>query len=552
MSKRVLIVGGVAGGAACAARLRRMDEQAEIVIFDRGSFVSFANCGLPYFIGGVIEKEKSLLVADEKLFKDRFNIDVHTETEVVAIDREKKTVSVIDRRSGRARVEAYDALVLSPGASPFRPPVEGIDLPGVFSLRTIPDSREIRQWLDEREVKNAVVIGGGFIGLEMAENLTHRGVQVTIVEMLDQVMPPFDGEMASLVAEQLTQKGVQLALGDGLKSIRQTDSGALVVHTQSGRHHEAGIVILAIGVRPETSLAVEAGLELGSRGGIRVDEHMRTSDPSIWAVGDAVEVRDYVTGQPALVPLAGPAARQGRIAADNICGREARFRGVQGTAICGVFDLEVACTGASEKTLRRLGATDFEKIYLHPNDHAGYYPGATGISLKLLFRPSDGRLLGAQGVGVKGVARRIDVIAMAIQMAGTIYDLEEAELCYAPQFGGAKDAANFAGMIAADVVRGDMPITHWTEPATAETVLLDVRSPGEFANGHAPGAVNYPLETLRDSLARVPASPDLRVYCAVGQRGYVATRLLRQNGIPARNLSGGLTTGKRLLAVTKD
>ena len=540
--KRVLIVGGVAGGAACAARLRRLDEHAEIVIFDRGPYVSFANCGLPYFVGGIIEEEKSLLVADEALFLERFNIQVHTRTEVLSIDRENKSIEVANLASGEKRTEAYDALVLSPGASPLRPPLPGIDLPGIFTLRSIPDSRLIRNWIDERQAKRAVVIGGGFIGLELAENLAHRNIAVTVVEMLDQVMPPLDPEIAAFVEERLRNQGVALALGDGVAGFEANPDGRLIVKTQSGSVHQADLVILAIGVRPETALSKSSGLKIGSRGGIQVDEHMQTSDPSIWAVGDAVEVKDWNSGQDSLVPLAGPAARQGRIAADVICGRSSRFRGVQGTAICGVFGLQVAATGSSEKALVRAGDTDFEKVYLHPTQHAGYFPGAKRMHLKLLFRKSDGRILGAQAVGEEGVDRRIDVIAMGIQKEGTVYDLEEAELCYAPQFGGAKDAVNFAGMIAANVLRGDLPLVHWSEPTTPDTILLDVRDPDEFKSGHADGAVNIPVNMLRHRLEDLPRAKDLRVYCAIGQRGYIATRILMQNGFSVRNLSGGWIT----------
>lgn len=537
-TKRILIVGGVAGGASCAARLRRLDEHAEIIIFERGPYVSFANCGLPYHIGGVIEQESSLLVADAKLFHDRFAVEVRTRSEVVGVNAVARTIEVREVETGRTYTEGYDALVLAPGAAPLRPPLPGIDLPGIFTLRNIPDARAIQEWIATRQAKRAVVVGGGFIGLEMAENLVHRGLEVTVVEMLDQVLPPLDPEIAAMMGERLRAHGVKLALGDGVAGF-ESGNGALMVKTQSGAEHPADIVILAIGVRPETGLAKAAGLALGERGGIRVDEHMRTSDPRIWAVGDAVEVSDLVSGQPALVPLAGPANRQGRIAADTICGRDSRFRGVQATAICGAFGLTVATTGASEKALRRAGVTDFEKIYLHPNHHAGYYPGAKPIHLKLLFQKSDGRILGAQGVGEEDVARRIDVIAMALQKGGTVYDLEEAELCYAPQFGGAKDAVNFAGMIAADVLRGDMPTVHWTEPDTTDTVYLDVREPGEFTAGHVRDAVHIPLGELRERLDEVPAVADLRVYCAAGMRGYVATRLLRQHGRAARNMSGG-------------
>lgn len=478
--KRILIVGGVAGGASCAARLRRLDESAEILLFDRGPYVSFANCGLPYYVGNVIQNEASLLVADANLFRERFAISVFTRTEVTAIDREKKEITVRDLETGSTRTERYDALVLSPGAAPLRPPLPGIDLPGIFTVRSIPDSRAIRERIATGQARSAVVIGGGFIGLEMAENLVHRGLSVTILEKGTQVMPPLDPEVAERVAAHLSSHGITLALGEGVAGFEPRGTG-LAVQTDAGRTLEADIVILAIGVRPDTSLAKAAGLELGNRGGIRVDDRMRTSDPAIWAVGDAVEVRDLLSGEETLLALAGPANRQGRIAADGICGRDTRFRGVQGTAICGLFGLQIAATGLSEKTLRRLGATDYEKIYLHPGSHASYYPDAKKIHIKLVFRKSDGLILGAQAIGEEGADRRIDVMAMAIQKGGTVYDLEEAELCYAPQFGGAKDPVNFAGMIAGDVLRGDMPIVHWDEPATTSTTLLDVREPSEFS-----------------------------------------------------------------------
>ncbi len=536
--KRILIVGGVAGGASCAARLRRLDESAEIVLFDRGPYVSFANCGLPYYVGGVIEKESSLLIADAALFRERFAIEVHTRTEVLSIDRTAKHITVKDLEAGTTRTESYDALVLSPGALPVRPPLPGIDLPGIFTVRSIPDSRAIRAQIDREGARTAVVIGGGFIGLEMAENFAHRGLSVTILEKLDQVMPPLDPEVAERVASHLVSHGITLALGEGVAGFERTENG-LEVLTDAGRRLPADLVILAIGVRPDVRLAKEAGLTLGTRGGISVDARMRTSDPSIWAVGDAVEVREMVLGESMLLALAGPANRQGRIAADAICGRTSQFRGVQGTAICGLFGLQVASTGASEKSLRRAGVTDYEKIYLHPGSHASYYPDAKKIHLKVLFRKSDGRILGAQAVGEEGADRRIDVIAMAIQMEGTVFDLEEAELCYAPQFGGAKDPVNFAGMIAADVLRGDMPLVHWETPADPHTIFLDVREPEEFEHGHREGALHIPVSELRSRLEELRDAKDIRAYCAVGQRGYLATRILVQHGLPARNLSGG-------------
>ena len=540
--KKIVIVGGVAGGASCAARCRRLDETAEILMLDRGPYVSFANCGLPYYVGDVIKDEAKLLVANPALFRDRFNIEVRTEHEVIAIDREAREIEVKDFATDQTYREAYDALVLSPGAAAVRPPLPGIDLPGIFVVRTVPDSRHIRAWIDEKNAKSAVVVGGGFIGLEMAENLVHRGLSVTVVEMLDQVMPPLDPEMAKPVQQHLEKHGVKVALDDGVAGFIESWDGRISVNTKSGAQHPGDIVILAIGVRPETALAKAAGLELGARGGIRVDERMRTNDPNIWAVGDAVEVRDVVTGEWTLIPLAGPANRQGRIAADVICGRDSKFRGVQGTAICEVFDLAVASTGASEKSLLRAGITDYDKVYLHPANHVSYYPGAKPINLKLLFRKSDGRILGAQAVGEAGVDRRIDVIATAIQFGGTVFDLEESELCYAPQFGGAKDPVNFAGMIAANSLRGDLPLADWKQLLPDSALLVDVRDPGEFEDRHIAGAINLPLNELRERLGELPRDREIWLYCRVGQRGYYATRLLMQHGFKVKNLSGGYLT----------
>lgn len=548
-AKKIVIVGGVAGGASCATRCRRLDESAEILILDRGPYVSFANCGLPYYVGGVIQDESKLLLASEALFRDRFRIEVRTRHEALGIDREKRELEVKELATGRVYRQPYDALVLSPGASAIRPPLPGIDLPGIFVLRTLPDSREIRSWIESRHAQSAVVVGGGFIGLEMAENLARLGLSVSVVEMLNQVMPPLDPEMARPVQQHLEAHGIKMALGDGVAGFGTNEAtGQLVVTTQSGAKHAGDLVILAIGVRPETALAKAAGLELGERGGLRVNEQMRTSDPAIWAVGDAVETHDLVTKQAALIPLAGPANRQGRIAADAICGREARFRGVQGTAICGVFDLAVASTGASEKALRRAGVTDYGKVYLHPGHHVGYYPGAKPIHLKLLFRKTDGLILGAQAVGEADVARRIDVIATALAMGGTVFDLEEAELCYAPQFGGAKDPINYAGMIAANHLRGDHPLADWNQLGATGALVLDVRDPDEFMEGHLPGAVNLPLNEIRDRMSELPRDREISIYCGVGQRAYYATRILRQNGYAASNLSGGFQTYQQIKA----
>ncbi len=538
--RRILIVGGVAGGASCAARSRRLDEDVEIIIYDRGPYVSFANCGLPYYVGDVIVDESKLLVANADLFQERFNIQVCLEHNVCGINRDRHTITVEDLKTGEKRDEAYDALVLAPGAAPIRPPLPGIDLPGIFALRTIPDSRRIRDWITAHQVKTAVIVGGGFIGLEMTENLIHRDIQVTLLEQLPQVMPPLDPEMVASVHDLLRERGVNLCLGDGVSGFAAVGD-RIQVTTASGQSHTADLVILAIGVRPENQLAKAAGLAIGERGGIQVNAQMQTSDPQIWAVGDAVEVQDFVTQTPTQIPLAGPANRQGRIAADAIAGRSSTFRGVQGTSVCRIFDLTVASTGASEKLLQRL-AIPYEKIYLHPGHHVGYFPGATPIDIKLLFAPETGKILGVQAVGESGTEKRVDVIAMAIQQGATVFDLEEAELCYAPQFGAAKDPVNFAGMIAANHLRGDAPIAQWSDQAWRSHLLIDVRTVSEFAAGAIEGAINLPLDDLRDRLTELPHDQPIYVYCQVGQRAYYATRVLRLNGFKAFNLTGGYKT----------
>lgn len=554
-SPKVIIVGGVAGGASCAARLRRLDENAQIIMVERGPYVSFANCGLPYHVGGVIEKESSLLVANEKMFRKQFAIDVRTRCEAVAIAPEKKTVELRNLETGEVTIEPYDKLVLSPGAVSVRPPLPGIDLPGIFHVRTVPDAREIREWIERgttflagmhrysgfqtvRPKTRAVVVGGGFIGLEMVENLVHRGFEVTLVEMLDQVLPPVDKEHARVIEAFLRRQGVRLALSDGVAGFKQLESSSLEVLTQSGKTYHADIVILSLGVRPDTTLAKSASLQIGELGGIRVDEHMRTSNPDIFAVGDVVEVKDFVTGQWSLIALAGPANRQGRIAADVIAGRDSRYRGTQGTSIVGLFGAAIAWTGTSEKMLNQMGDTDYEKIYLYPNSHAGYYPGAKPIAMKVIFRKSDGRLLGAQAIGKDGVDKRISALAVMVQMGAKVYDLEEAELCYAPAFGSAKDPINFAGMVAAGILRNDMPIVHWNN--TQDGFLLDVREPFELAVENVPNAINIPLGKLRSRLDELPTDREIHVICRSGQRAYYATRILLQNGFKARNVSGGM------------
>jgi NADPH-dependent 2,4-dienoyl-CoA reductase/sulfur reductase-like enzyme/rhodanese-related sulfurtransferase len=538
----VLVIGGVAGGASCATRLRRLDEELEIIVFDRGPFVSFANCGLPYYVGNIIVDERALLVASPELFHGRFNIKVHTNTEVIGIDRLACDITVRNCHTGECWREPYDALVLAPGAAPVRPAVPGVDLPGVFAIRTIPDSRSIRSWISERHVSAAIVVGGGFIGLEMVENLRRRDIAVTVVEKLPQLMPPLDAEMAAPIATHLANKGVALHLGDGIARIEGLAEATLTVVTERGTRLSGDIVILAVGVRPETSLAKQAGLLIGPRGGIVVDAQMRTSDPHIWAVGDAIEVPDVLTAQDTVLPLAGPANRQGRIAAESICGRPTQFRGVQATSVVGVLGLTIASTGASEKGLTRAGITNFEKVYLHPGHHAGYYPGAQPIHLKLLFARPDGRILGAQAVGYEGVDKRIDVIALAIQMKATVHDLAQAELCYAPQFGAAKDPVNVAGMVAENVLSGDLPIADWSTLNSTRALILDVREPAEYAAGHIPDSLNLPLSQLRDRYAELPIERDIWISCGVGQRAYFATRFLAQHGYRTWTLSGGFAT----------
>jgi NADPH-dependent 2,4-dienoyl-CoA reductase/sulfur reductase-like enzyme/rhodanese-related sulfurtransferase len=552
---KVIIIGGVAGGASCAARLRRLDEKAEILMVERGPYVSYANCGLPYHVGGVIEKESSLLVASEQMFRVQFNIEVRTNCEAIEILPKEKTIKLRDVKTGEVTNQAYDKLVLAPGAVAVRPSLPGIDLPGIFHVRTVPDAKSINEWLEKgnpflagmykysgfqavRPKTRAVVVGGGFIGLETAENLVHRGFEVTLLQNADHVLTPLDPECSSIVESLLRRNNITLAMGDAAVGFKAGANGGVDVETKSGKIYPADIVILAIGVRPDTALAKMAGLEIGERGGIHVDEHMCTSDPDIFAVGDVVEVKDFVTGQWSLIALAGPANRQGRIAADVIAGRDSRYRGTQGTSIIGLFGGTAAWTGASEKTLKRIGDSDYEKVYLYPNSHAGYYPGAKPIAMKIIFRKSDGKLLGAQGLGMDGVDKRISAFAAMLQMGATIYDLEEAELCYAPQFGSAKDPVNFAGMVAADVLRGDQPISHWDEAKSG--FILDVRESIELAVENVPGATNIPLGQLRNRLNELPHDREIHVICRSGQRAYLATRILLQNGFKAKNVSGGM------------
>ena len=579
--KRVVIVGGVAGGASAAARARRLSEDAEIIVFERGPHVSFANCGLPYFAGGEIASRESLFIHTPDSLRARFNLDVRVRTEVAAIDRAARRVTVRELDSGCAYEQPYDALVLAPGAEPLSPPIPGIGREGHFAVRSVPDIERIMARIKDCPACRAVVVGGGYIGLEMTEQLTRRGLPVTVVEALPQVMSPLDPEMAAWLHEELRANGVRLRLNDPVAAFEPPLPGetarASVIVLRSGRRIEADLVILGLGVRPETALAKNAGLEIGALGGIRVNERLRTNDPQIWAVGDAVEVRDRVTGAWALIPLAGPANRQGRIAADNIFGRNSRYDGTWGTAILRLFKLTAACTGANEKCLRQAGIA-YEALHLHPNSHAGYYPGAEPIAMKILFAPDTGKLLGAQAVGKDGVDKRIDVLATALQAGMAVHDLAALELAYAPPYGSAKDPVNLAGMAAQNVLAGDVELAQWHEllgdrssrresaqTSTDERVsgltsaatnaeskagqtesflLLDVRNADERGKGCIPGSLHIPLGQLRARLGELPKDREIIVHCQSGQRSYYACRMLTQRGFRARNLTGSYRTWK--------
>lgn len=541
---KLLIVGGVAGGATAAARARRLNENAEIVLFERGEYISFANCGLPYYIGQVIDKRDKLMVTTVDAFKKRYDIDIRVFSEVSAIDRKNKTVAVNNIRTGETYHETYDKIILSPGAEPFKPPIEGIDLSNIFNLRSIPDSDRIKEFVDTRKPEAAVVVGGGFIGLEMAENLAIRGVKTTIIEKLDQMMPSLDFEMAYFLSAHLKEKGVECILGEGIRSFSQKN-GRLQAHTDKGRTFDCDLVILSIGIKPENRLAMEAGLEIGPKGGIRVKATMQTSDPDIYAVGDAVEVTDYTTGFATMTALAGPANKQGRIAADNVMGRSSVFRGTLGTSVVKIFELVVASTGANERFLKR-NAIPYLTSYTHSGSHASYYPGAEMMAIKLFFSPGSGKVLGAQIVGKKGVDKRIDVIATAIHGSMTVYDLEELELAYAPPYSSAKDPINIAGFVAANILKGDVRNINWNELIGLDPdtdVLVDLRSKDEVKDSGAIGNVlHIPLPDLRKRLNELDPDKNYILFCAVGLRGYVGYRILSQKGFSARNLSGGYKT----------
>jgi len=549
-----LIIGGVAGGATVAARLRRMDEKANIILFERGKYVSYANCGLPYYIGDTINNREKLFVQTAKGFTDRFRIDIRTEQEVTAIRPDKKEVEIKNLSTGETYTETYDKLVLSPGAEPLRPGIEGIGSKKIFTLRNVPDTDTIKNYVNTENPKRAIVVGGGFIGLEMAENLYDLGIQVDVVEMANQVMAPLDFSMAAIVHRQLTDKGVGLHLEDGVSRFEEKDGG-VTVHLRSGKQIATDMVLLSIGVRPETKLAKDAGLAIGERGGIAVNDYMQTSDADIYALGDAVEVRHLVTGQPALIPLAGPANKQGRIVADNIVfGNKEKYPGSIGTSIAKVFDLTVAAAGANAKLLQR-NNIPYISSYTHGASHAGYYPGAVPLSIKILFAPENGKLLGAQIVGFNGVDKRIEMLAQVIQRGGTVHDLAELEHAYAPPYSSAKDPVNMAGFVAENILNKKSRIIQWRELAElpADTIRIDVRTHDEYKLGTIPGFINIPVDELREHLDELPKEKPIVVTCAVGLRGYLAYRILVQNGFKhVRNLSGGYKTWSVATAPIKE
>ena len=561
---KIVIVGGVAGGASAAARARRLSEDATIIMFERGPFVSFANCGLPYHIGGDIKERSNLLLQTPESFKARFNVDVRVMNEVTHIDRNAKTVTFKNLVDGNEYTESYDFLLLSPGAAPIVPPIPGLSNPLTHSLRNIPDMDKILRTLQMNKPEHATIVGGGFIGLEMMEAFHQLGIKTTLIEMADQVMTPVDREMAGLVHEEIRSKGIDLRLGVALESVEyqlnpsmasqdsgesdehQHIEGELTLSLNNGDTLVTDILIMAIGVRPETTLASQAGLRLGELGGIATNAAMQTSDPFIYAVGDAVEEADFITGKPTLVPLAGPANRQGRMAADNMLGRSESYQGTQGTAICKVFDLAVASTGKNEKQLQRENLV-YEKVYVHTASHASYYPGAEVVSFKLLFDPVSGRIFGAQAVGKDGVDKRIDVMAVAQRAGMTVEQLQHLELTYAPPYGSAKDVINQAAFVASNIMKGDAKAIHYhdMDQLGDEQIILDVRNPGERDNNnHIAGDINIPVDQLRDRLNELPKDKEIIIYCQVGLRGNVAYRQLVNNGFRARNLLGGYRTYK--------
>lgn len=537
-TKKVLIIGGVAGGASAAARLRRLDENAEIILFERGPYISFANCGLPYYIGGTIQERSKLLVQTAEGMQQRFNIDVRSESEVISIDSANKTVQVRSKNNGEY-AESYDAIILSPGARPFRPHLPGIESERIHTVRNVPDTERIKQQITAQGVSSAIVIGGGFIGVEMAENLRHLGLQVTLIEGGPQILPPFDREMAGVLAKELEDQGIALLMEQTVSRFTEQTDG-IEVHTSQGTVLQADLVILAIGVAPDTEFLEGSGLELGPRGHIIINERMQTNIENIYAVGDAVEITDYINGSKVAIPLAGPANKQGRIAADNLAGLNSTYPGTQGTSILKVFGLTGAATGNNEKTLQRLGIP-YQATVIHPQSHASYYPGATPLSIKLLFG-EDGRVLGAQAVGRGGVDKRIDDIAAVIHFKGTVNDLAELELAYAPPYSSAKDPVNMAGYTAENILEGrtrSFVPRELHERDEQHTLLVDVRSEIEHANGHIPGSLLIPVDELRQRLEELDPGKEIWVYCQVGLRGYTASRILQQKGYRVRNLTGG-------------
>lgn len=542
MSRKIIIVGGVAGGATAAARLRRLDETSEIVLIERGEHISFANCGLPYYIGEVIKERSKLLVQTVAGMSARFNLDIRNFSEVTKINRDEKTIEITNLQTNEVYVESYDVLVLSPGASPIVPPIPGLnEANNVFTLRNIPDTDQIKAFVDNDKPKEAVVVGGGFIGLEMAENLAERGVEVTVIEMADQVMAPLDVEMARIVEGHMAEKGVKLVLEDGVKAFEH--AGKTVVLT-SGKKIDTALIILSIGVRPENALALSAGLEVGQRGGIRVNDYLQTADESIYALGDAIEVTNYISGNDAMIPLAGPANRQGRIVANNIYGRKQKYKGTLGTSVAKIFDLTVATTGNNEKLLKQEGKA-YEVLHIHPGSHAGYYPGAEPISLKVIFDRETGKIYGAQAVGKVGVEKRIDVIATAISGGLNVFDLSDIELSYAPPYSSAKDPVNMAGYVAENMVYDGVKTVQWHEVdklVEAGAVLVDVRGQAVYEKGHIDGAINIPLMDLRDRLDEIPKDKSIITTCQTGLTSYLALRILRENGYDVANLDGAWTT----------
>ncbi len=536
--KKILIVGGVAGGASTAARLRRLDETAEIIMFERDEYISFANCGLPYYIGGVIKERDNLLVQTPESMKARFNIDVRNNSDVVGIDTNKKTVTVNSKAKGTYE-ESYDYIVLSPGAKAIKPNIEGINSKRIFTLRNIPDTDNIKSYVDKKGINNAVVIGGGYVGVEMAENLKEKGLDVTLVEAAPHIMAPFDTDIVLTVEKEILDNGVEIILNDGVKAFKDNEN-SVEITLNSGKKLSTDMVILAIGVVPDTGFLKNSGIEFGPKGHIIVNDKMETAIPSVYAVGDAIEIVDFVNKQKSAIPLAGPANKQGRIAADNISGIKTTYKGTQGTSIIKVFGLTAASTGNNERTLTRLNIPH-KVIFVHPVSHASYYPGSLPMTLKLIFN-DEGKILGAQGVGYDGVDKRIDVLATVIRLGGTVTDLTELELSYAPPFSSAKDPVNMAGFVAENVLAGRMDVLT-TEQFVAydktNTVLLDVRTEIEFDNGHLEGAINIPLDNLRERLSELDKDKEILEYCQVGLRGYVAARLLSQHGFKAKNLTGG-------------